>query len=82
LGIGRIPSSSRLRQRFDEDARAIIPLIDDATVAFLRNIKAPISPISTGHIPLDIDAYPMDNSRTKKEGVSRTYKKDTTVTHR
>ena len=30
--------------------------------------------IETGHVPLDADVTPFDNSNTRKEGVSRTYK--------
>ena len=74
LGIRQMPSSARLRQRFDEDASDFIPLIDDAIVAFVQNIQAPVTALSTGHVPLDMDVFPMDNSKTKKEGVSRTYK--------
>jgi hypothetical protein len=32
LGIRQMPSSARLRQRFDEDARALIDCVDDAAV--------------------------------------------------
>lgn len=74
MGIKQSISSSRLRQRFDEDAKALIPLLDEASVAFLQSVNASITPLKTGHVPLDIDAFPQDNSHTKKEGVSRTYK--------
>ncbi len=37
------------------------------------NAKAPVSALKTGHVPVDIDVFPMDNSGTKQEGVSRTY---------
>jgi hypothetical protein len=30
--------------------------------------------LSTGHVALDMDVFPMDNSGTDKDGVSRTYK--------
>lgn len=76
MGIKQSVSSSRLRQRFNEDARALIPLIDAASVDFIRNVDAPITPLSTGHVALDIDAFPQDNGKTQKEGVSRTYKKN------
>jgi len=33
-----------------------------------------LSPVDTGHIPLDADVFPMANSDTKKEMVSYTYK--------
>jgi hypothetical protein len=74
MGIKQPASSARLRQRFDEDARALIPLLDAASVEFMKNTDVPISTLSTGHVPLDIDVFPMDNSHSKKEGVSYTYK--------
>ena len=64
LGIKQSPSSSRLRQRFDEDACALIPLLDEASVEFLCNASVPIGTLFTGHVPLDIDVFPMDNSHT------------------
>lgn len=30
--------------------------------------------LPSGYVPVDIDVTPFDNSKTKKEGVSRTYK--------
>lgn len=74
LGIKQSPSSARLRQRFDEDARALIPLLDEASVEFLRNTAVPLGTLATGHVPLDMDVFPMDNSNSKKEGVAYTYK--------
>jgi hypothetical protein len=73
LGIGQVPSAERLRQRLDEDAEAFLPIIKDCSVTMLKNGKVPITGLDTGHIPLDADVFPMDNSNTKKEGVSRTY---------
>ena len=32
------------------------------------------SPLSNGYVPADMDVTPLDNSKTKKEGVSRAYK--------
>ena len=74
LGIVRMPSSARLRQRFDEEAREIIPWVDKACVDLIRQTGAPIRALSSGRVALDMDGFPMDNSRTKKEGRSRTYK--------
>ena len=74
MGIKQSISSARLRQRFDEDAHNLIPLLDAASVEFMKNADVPINALSTGHVPLDIDVFPMDNSNTKKEGVSYTYK--------
>lgn len=74
LGIKQLPSPSRLRQRFDEDAKDLIPIIDEGNVEFLKQIKAPITANKDGYVVIDADLFPMDNSKTKKEGVSRTYK--------
>lgn len=73
LGIGRVPSAETLRQRLDEVAPALRPLCDAATVEFLKKADVVITPLDTGHVPLDCDVFAMDNSKTKKEGVSRIY---------
>ena len=73
LGIRKVPSAETLRQRLDDVAVGLRPLVDAAAVDFIRNSKALITKLDTGHIPLDCDVFPMDNSQTKKEGVSRTY---------
>jgi hypothetical protein len=85
LGIDRVPSAPSLRQRFDEQASAMIPIVDAASTDFITNAGAPVTPITLPYgtslrgakhkyVPLDIDVFPMDNSGTKKEGVSYTYK--------
>ena len=43
-------------------------------VALLLSNKIQPSALPNGLIPVDIDVTPMDNSKSKKEGVSRTYK--------
>ena len=73
LGLVRVPSEPTLRQRFDEHAEAFLAPVSWATVEFLKNAKVLFSPLKTGHVPLDIDVFTMDNSATRKEGVSRTY---------
>ncbi|ADG06901.1 IS1380 family transposase [Kyrpidia tusciae] len=83
LGVAHVPSSPTLRQRLDlvaPDAkrrwqRAIL----EESARLLRIINIPLTPIVLGedkrtYLPLDIDVSPFDNSGTKKEGVSRTYK--------
>ena len=70
MGIKQSPSSARLRQRFDEDAKALTPLLDDANCEFLKSVEAPVSPLEMGHVALDMDVFPMDNSQTSKEGLS------------
>ena len=74
LSIGAVPSPETLRQRLDEHAEAFLPAVSEAAIVFLENAQAPCSAVRTGHVPLDADVTPMDNSQTKKEGVSRTYK--------
>ena len=75
LGIVRaIPSAETLRQRMDDigDSRREDILRANLSMFTAHNIKP--SPLSCGLAPLDIDVSPFDNSRTSKEGVSRTYK--------
>ena len=74
LGIGRIPSVERLRQRLDEAGAELVPVINRFSRTMLKRLKAPINGYRTGLVPLDMDVFPQDNSNTKKEGVSRTYK--------
>ena len=78
LGLEKVPSAPSLRQRFDSQADVLIPMLDNASNEFLEKIKVPITPISVSpwikHVAVDIDVYPMDNSGSKKEGVSYTYK--------
>lgn len=73
LGIRRVPSAETLRQRMDAYAEPFRKVIESCAVEMVRKSKAPVSPLKTHHVPLDIDVFPMDNSNTKKEGVSRTY---------
>ena len=74
MGIGTVPSTETLRQRFDERAEAFLPLVVEAGIDFLVNVEAKFTALETGHVPLDADVTPFDNSQTNKEGVSRTYK--------
>jgi len=74
LGIDQVPSASRLRQRLDEDASELLPWMYQVVVEFLVRAKVPVSALENGYVALDIDVFPMDNSGTRKEGVSRTYK--------
>lgn len=73
MGINNVPSSERLRQRLDEGAEALLPIVKDCSVAMLKKAGVHFTALDTGHVPLDADVFPMDNSQTKKEGVSRTY---------
>ena len=74
LNVGAVPSAETLRQRMDERAEVFLPLVLEASVSFLENAQVPCTPLQTAHVPLDADVTPFDNSKTRKEGVSRTYK--------
>ncbi len=79
MGIRQMPSTSRLRQRFDEDAASLMSLINDSLAEVVVNLDAPLTALPTRldkhqRIALDIEVFPMDNSGTKKEGVAYTYK--------
>lgn len=85
LGLKDVPSAPSLRQRMDEHADTMMPVVDRASIDFLAGVGAVVTPVVVRHgrglVPrkvryavLDIDVTPFDNSRTKKEGVSWTYK--------
>lgn len=73
LGIQRVPSRETLRQRLDEAAPGMRSIADACSVEFLKRAEVDITALDTGHVPLDCDVFAMDNSKTRKEGVSRIY---------
>jgi hypothetical protein len=73
LGNKDVPSEGTLRQRMDEYATQILGAVSWASIEFLERTKVPLTAISTGHIPLDLDGFVLDNSGSKKEKVERTY---------
>jgi len=74
LGIQSFPSPVTVRQRLDEGADLYLHYVQKATSDLLRKGKAPITALATGHVALDVDVTPLDNSNTKKEGIGWTYK--------
>jgi hypothetical protein len=74
LGVKQVPSEGILRQRMDAHAEAYRRAIVDASLAFLSNVRAPVTPLANGMVALDADTTPLDNSGSRKEGVSHTYK--------
>lgn len=74
LGIKNVPSAERLRQRLDEEAHKYSEVANKCSINLLKNGKVHLTALDTGHIPLDADVFPQDNSGTKKEHVSYTYK--------
>lgn len=73
MDIRTVPSEETLRQRFDRYAEDIARIVDESLTEVVKRSKAPVTHTSTGHVALDLDVFCLDNSDTKKEGVSRTY---------
>ncbi|WDM02985.1 IS1380 family transposase [Alicyclobacillus cycloheptanicus] len=83
LQIQSVPSSPTLRQRIDMAAgkSGWESILLEESAKLLKTLEVTLRPIVLGqdsdhrfYVPLDIDVSPFDNSGTKKEGVSRTYK--------
>lgn len=75
LGITRsIPSEETLRQRMDDIGDSLRQKLLEENVDILLANHIQPSALPNGLVPVDIDVTPMDNSKSKKEGVSRTYK--------
>ena len=75
LGLVRsIPSAETLRQRMDNIGSSLRSQILEANIDMFRTHNVMPTTLSTGEVPLDIDVTPFDNSKSCKEGVSRTYK--------
>lgn len=75
LGITRnIPSEETLRQRMDDIGDSLRQTILEENIALLLANDIKPTALENGYVPVDIDVTPMDNSKFKKEGVSRTYK--------
>ena len=74
LGVNRLSSEVALRQRMDKIGESKREAILKANTEMLRRNDVKPSPLSNGCAPVDMDVTLFDNSKTKKEGVSRTYK--------
>lgn len=73
LGLSGVPAASTLRMQLDAQAEGLMPHVDELSVPLLQRADAPITPLACGWVPVDIDVFTMDNSGTRKDGVSRTY---------
>lgn len=69
-----IPSESTLRMRLDTIGQSMNTEILNGNIELFKACKVDPSALENGLVPLDIDVTPMDNSKSHKEGVSRTYK--------
>jgi len=75
LGIAYgIPSESTLRMRLDAIGQTMNREILSGNIDLFQACHVQPTALKNGMVPLDIDVTPMDNSKTHKEGVSRTYK--------
>jgi len=74
MGINRIPLPETLRQRLDEIGSSMSSTLLWENVDLLVKNHAAPSKLPCGFVPVDMDVTPCDNSKTKKESVSRTYK--------
>lgn len=75
LGISyQLPSSETLRQRMDQIGNSLRSEILEANLEMFSTFSTKPTALDSGLVPVDIDVTPFDNSKTKKEGVSRTYK--------
>lgn len=72
-----LPSCETLRQRSDQlgalRERITTPL-KEQNLRMLKEVGVTVTPALRELVALDIDVSPFDNSKTHKEGVSRTYK--------
>jgi len=75
LGLNSVPSSPTLRQRVDSARGAFNEIILKESGRLVGRLAQGITPCHDKLVALDIDVSPFDNSKTKKEGVSWTYKK-------
>lgn len=74
LALVEVPSEPTLRQRLKEQAEHFGWVVNGCVTEFLQKSGALFSALPTGHVPLDIDVFAQDNSGSKKQGVSRTYR--------
>ena len=75
LTLQKVPSTATLRQRLEKlAANDLQARTASWSTTLLSLVEAPIT-AETTHVCLDIDTFVMDNSNSKKEGVSRTYQK-------
>ena len=74
LHLNGLPSEATLRLRMDEIGRSFRDELLQFSADMLKSNHVIPTALNNGLVPVDIDVTPMDNSKTKKEGVSRTYK--------
>jgi len=75
LELALVPSSPTLRQRLDSAKGDFNDIILEESAGVVGRLASAITPCHGNLVAVDIDVSPFDNSKTKKEGVSWTYKK-------
>lgn len=75
MGVKSLPSSPTLRQRMDSAKGAFNDVILEKSAGMVGQLAPVVTPCHGRFVALDIDVSPFDNSGTKKEGISWTYKK-------
>jgi hypothetical protein len=75
LGLESVPSEGTLRQRLDELEGRCDRIVREESADMIARQAPALTRCHEDWIALDIDVSPFDNSGTKKEGVSWTYKK-------
>lgn len=75
LGIAiEIPSVETIRQQIDDICNSLCSNLLGANVDMFVTHNIFHGELPGGEVPVDMDVTPFDNSKTMKEGVSRTYK--------
>jgi len=75
LELDSVPSSPTLRQRLDSAKGAFNNIILEESARVVGRLAPAVTPCHGNLVAVDIDVSPFDNSKTKKEGISWTYKK-------
>ena len=75
LGMPSLPSAPTVRQRVEQRGQEWLGPLFDANARLLTRAKVAPTALWTGHVPLDLDVFVMDNSDSRKEGVGCTYMK-------
>ena len=75
LGMPSLPSAPTVRQRVEQRGQEWLGPLFDANARLLTRAKVEPTALWTGHVPLDLDVFVMDNSDSRKEGVGCTYMK-------
>jgi len=74
MSLKKIPSEEILRQRLNAMPKTYQEIFFEESIRMLQRTNMKASTCIRDLVPLDIDVSPFDNSGSKKEGVSRTYK--------